>query len=249
LNFHAWEWCLAILGALLVGISKTGITGLSLLFVALFAAIMPAKQSAGVVLPLLVTADVVAVVLYRRHASWAHIWRLVPWAAAGVIAGYFALGRMNDHQARVVIGAIVVALSALHVIRRSRSASAEPVHAPWFAWIMGVLAGFTSLVSNAGGPLMVIYLLAMRLPKMEYMGTGAVFFLMMNLFKLPFMAGLGLINRESLMMNLALAPAVLAGTALGRWLLGKINQRLFENIALALTVVAGARMLVSPWLG
>jgi uncharacterized membrane protein YfcA len=249
LNFHAWEWCLAILGALLVGISKTGITGLSLLFVALFAAIMPAKQSTGVVLPLLITADIVAVILYRRHASWGHIWRLVPWAAAGVVAGYIALGRMNDHQARVVIGIIVVALAVLHLVRRSRSASAEPVHALWFAWVMGVLAGFTSLVSNAGGPLMVIYLLAMRLPKMEYMGTGAVFFLMMNLFKFPFMARLGLINRESLMVNLMLMPAVLVGAALGKWLLGRINQRMFENIALGLTLVAGARMLLTPWVG
>lgn len=249
MNFHAWEWCLAILGALLVGISKTGITGLSLLFVALFAAIMPAKQSTGVVLPLLITADIVAVILYRRHASWGHIWRLVPWAAAGVVAGYIALGRMNDHQARVVIGIIVVALAVLHLVRRSRSASAEPVHALWFAWVMGVLAGFTSLVSNAGGPLMVIYLLAMRLPKMEYMGTGAVFFLMMNLFKFPFMARLGLINRESLMVNLMLMPAVLVGAALGKWLLGRINQRMFENIALGLTLVAGARMLLTPWVG
>jgi uncharacterized membrane protein YfcA len=244
LNFHGWEWGLAILGALLIGISKTGITGLSLLFVAMFAAIMPAKQSTGVVLPLLITADIIAVILYRRHASWSHIWRLVPWAAAGVIVGFIALGRMNDHQARVAIGTIIVALAVLHLVRRARSASAEPVHAPWFAWVMGILAGFTSLVSNAGGPLMVIYLLAMRLPKMEYMGTGAVFFLMMNLFKFPFMAGLGLINRESLMLNLMLLPAVLAGAALGRWLLGRINQRVFENVALALTFVAGARMFL-----
>jgi hypothetical protein len=90
---------------------------------------------------------------------------------------------------------------------------------------------------------MVIYLLAMRLPKMEYMGTGAAFFLMLNLFKLPFMIGLGLVTSDSLMLNLVLAPAVIAGTVLGRWLLGRINQRLFENIALALTVVAGAKML------
>jgi hypothetical protein len=228
----------------LVGVAKTGITGLSLLFVALFAAILPAKQSTGVVLPLLITADIVAFFLYRRHAAWSHIWRLVPWAAAGVIIGFIALGRMNDREARIAIGAIVVGLSVLHIVRRARSGTAEPVHAPWFAWVMGILAGFTSLVSNAGGPLMVIYLLAMRLPKMEYMGTGAAFFLMMNLFKFPFMVGLGLINHESLMLNLMLSPAVLAGTALGRWLLGRINQRLFENIALALTLVAGVRMFL-----
>lgn len=244
MNFQTWEWVVAVLGALLVGVAKTGITGLSLLFVALFAAIMPARQSTGVVLPLLITGDIVAFFLYRRHAKWSHIWRLVPWAAAGVVIGALALGRMDDHQSRVAIGVIVVGLAALHVIRRARVPDVEEPHPRWYAWVMGILAGFTSLVSNAAGPLMVIYLLAMRLPKMEYMGTGAAFFLLMNLFKFPFMVGIGLITRDSLMLNLALAPAVIVGAMLGRWILGRINQRLFENIALGLTLVAGARMLL-----
>jgi uncharacterized protein len=244
LNFHAWEWFLAAIAALLVGVAKTGITGLSLLFVALFAAIMPAKQATGVVLPLLIMGDFVAFFLFRRHANWSHVWRLVPWAAAGVVIGFFALGRMNDHQARLAIGTIVIGLSLLHVLRRARSAEATPSHPPWFAWVIGILAGFTSLVSNASGPLMVIYLLAMRLPKMEYMGTGAAFFLLMNLFKLPFMMSLGLVTHDSLRLNMILAPAVLLGTVVGRWLLGRINQRVFENIALALTLLAGARMFL-----
>jgi hypothetical protein len=84
----------------------------------------------------------------------------------------------------------------------------------------------------------------MRLPKMEYMGTGAAFFLMLNLFKLPFMVNLGLITRDSLVLNLVLAPAVITGTVVGRWLLGRINQRLFENIAIALTVAAGVKMFI-----
>jgi uncharacterized protein len=107
-----------------------------------------------------------------------------------------------------------------------------------------VLAGFTTIVSNAAGPLMVIYLLAMRLPKMEYMGTGAVFFLILNIFKVPFMVWLGLVTPASLLLNAELAPAVVAGALLGRWLLGRINQRAFENIALALTLAAGVRMFI-----
>jgi hypothetical protein len=243
LNFHAWEWFLAALGALLVGVAKTGITGLSLLFVALFASIMPARRSTGLVLPLLIVGDLVAFATYRRHAQWRHVWRMLPWAALGVVVGALVMGRMDEHMTRITLGVIVVGLSALHLVRRARPAVAEDDHPAWFAPLIGVLAGFTTIVSNAAGPLMVIYLLAMRLPKMEYMGTGAAFFLMLNLFKLPFMIGLGLVTSDSLMLNLVLAPAVIAGTVLGRWLLGRINQRLFENIALALTVVAGAKML------
>jgi len=244
LNFTGWEWCIAALGAILVGISKTGITGLSLLFVALFAAIMPAKQSTGFVLPLLILGDLIAFALYRGHAVLSHVWRLLPWAAGGVVIGFFALGRMNEHQTQVAIGAIVVSLTVLHVGRRTGALPADLALPPWFAWMIGILAGFTSLVANASGPLMVVYLLAMRLPKMEFMGTGAVFFLLMNLFKFPFMAGLSLVNPASLMLNLMLVPGVVLGTILGRWLLGRIDQRLFENIALGLTLVAGARMFI-----
>ena len=74
--FHAWEWALASLGALLVGLAKTGMPGLSLLFVSIFASIIPARRSTGVVLPLLIVGDVVAVFSYRRHAQWGHLWRL-----------------------------------------------------------------------------------------------------------------------------------------------------------------------------
>lgn len=244
MNFHAWEWFLAVTGALLVGVAKTGITGLSLLFVSIFAAIMPARRSTGVVLPLLILGDVVAFLSYRRHAQWGHVWRLFPWAAAGVVVGAVAMGHMDERQTRLAIGAIVVALTVLHVVRRARPGVPGEERAAWFAPLIGMLAGFTTIVSNAAGPLMVIYLLAMRLPKMEYMGTGAVFFLMLNLFKAPFMIALGLITPASLMLNLVLAPAVIAGTFVGRWLLGRINQRIFENIALALTLVAGVKMFL-----
>jgi uncharacterized membrane protein YfcA len=244
LNFHAWEWFLAVLGALLVGVAKTGITGLSLLFVSIFASIMPARRSTGVVLPLLIVGDVIAVLSYHRHAQWAHVWRLFPWAAAGVVAGAVAMGRMDERQTRVAIGAIVVGLAILHLARRARPGAPGALGSAWFPPVIGMLAGFTTIVSNAAGPLMVIYLLAMRLPKMEYMGTGAVFFLMLNIFKMPFMVWLGLITPASLLLNAELAPAVVAGTLLGRWLLGRINQRAFENIALALTLAAGVRMFL-----
>jgi uncharacterized membrane protein YfcA len=242
MNLSGWHWFLSGLGALLVGVAKTGITGLSLLFVTLFAAVMPARQSTGVVLPLLILGDIVAFFSYRRHAQWSHVWRLLPWAGVGIVIGALAMGRMNERETRVSIGLIVVSLTGLHVARRAGKVPETLDYGPWFAPAIGILAGFTSLVANASGPLMVIYLLAMRLPKMEYMGTGAVFFLILNLIKFPLMFGLGLITAQSLQFNLILAPAVIVGTVLGRWILGRINQRAFENLALALTVIAGARM-------
>src|SRR5690606_20548904 len=119
----------------------------------------------------------------------------------------------------------------------------ERQHGAWFAPAIGVLAGFTTLVANAAGPMMAVYFLAMRLPKMDFVGTGAVFFLIINLFKVPFMVNLGLINAASFTLNLWLAPAVIGGAWLGRKLLVRIDQRAFENIALALSAVAGLKLL------
>ncbi|QYM79634.1 sulfite exporter TauE/SafE family protein [Horticoccus luteus] len=250
MNFDAWQWALAVFGALLIGLSKTGIGGLGMLFVAIFAGLMPAKESSGFVLPMLVAADVVAVAAYRRHAQWRFLWRLFPWTALGVVVGYLAMARIDDRTAKLLVGVIVCAMVALHIFRRWRAKEqTEAEHGWWFAPMVGVLAGFTTLIANAAGPLMAIYLLAMRLPKMEYMGTGAVYFLLMNAFKVPFMVNLGLINGASVAGNLWLLPAVMAGAVAGRAVLHRINQRWFENLALALAVAAGLNLLRQSWHG
>ncbi len=255
MHFEPWQWVLAIVAAILVGVSKTGIAGVGMLFVVIFAQIMPAKQATGLVLPLLCFGDLVAVASYRQHAQWRFLWRLFPWTATGVIIGYFALGHFDDRETRLLIGIIVVALVSLHVTRRwlaarklkgQGSATVEGVaeeYGWWFAPFIGVLAGFTTLVANAAGPLMVIYLLAMGLPKMEFVGTGAVFFMLLNLFKVPFMVHLGLINSGSFTFNLLLAPAVFAGALIGRKILTRMDQKLFENLALGLSAVAGLKLL------
>lgn len=242
IELHPGGWALAILAAAVVGISKSGIGGLGMLAVAIFTYIMPAKQATGLVLPLLCVGDIVATISYRQHANWYHIRRLFPWTAAGVVIGYFALNRVNERQAQLLIGVIVLGLVVMQVLRR-RFAGHEAEHGAWFAPTIGVLAGFTTLVANAAGPLMVVYILAMRLPKMDFVGTNAVFFLILNFFKVPFMVHLGLITPASFSFNLLLAPIVVAGAWYGRHLVKRIDQRTFENIALALSLVAGLKLI------
>jgi len=244
MTLEPWQWALAIVGALAIGLAKTGISGLGMLAVVIFANLLPARQASGFVLPMLVAADVVAVLSYRRHAQWRYLWKLFPWTALGVVCGYFALGRIDDRQAKVLIGIIVLALLAVHLARRRRPAAEDQAdHGWWYAPVIGVLAGFTTLVANAAGPLMVIYLLSMRLPKLEYMGTGAYYFMLMNLFKMPFMMNLGLIDAQSFKGNLVLLPAVFVGALAGRVILKRINQKLFENLALGLSAAAGVKLL------
>ncbi|MGO9931775.1 MAG: sulfite exporter TauE/SafE family protein [Steroidobacteraceae bacterium] len=242
------QWIFAALGALMVGVSKAGITGLSILSIALFTQVFPSsKQASGLVLPLLIFGDFVAVFAYRQHTQWRYVWRLFPWTALGVVLGYLTLGRISDHTTKSLIGGIIVSLAALSFWRRYNPSPDDKrtaaLHWP-VAALIGVIAGFITLVANAAGPLMAIYLVAMRLPKMEYVGTAAVFFMLLNLFKVPFMVDLGLITVQSFGFNLMLAPAVLLGAVAGRWLLIRVNQTLFEQLVLVLSAIGGILLLL-----
>jgi uncharacterized membrane protein YfcA len=248
LSIEPWQWPLATLGAFMVGVSKTGIAGLSILFIALFAVIFPStKQASGLVLPLLILGDMIAVLSYRRHMQWHFLGRLFPWTAVGVVIGFFALAEISDAVARTLVGGIILSMSVGNYWLRFRAVSAETQQAltHWgAAAVIGIAAGFTTLVANAAGPLLAIYLIAMRLPKIEFVGTAAVFFALLNVFKVPFMVKLGLVTAQSVEFNLLLAPAVCVGALVGRRLMTRINQKLFEEMALALSAIAGLILLL-----
>jgi len=260
-HLEAWQWLVVILCAFGIGLSKGGIAGIGILPIAIFALVLPASASVGIVLPLLICGDIVAVSIFRRHAVWGHLQRLFPWAATGIIGGFLTLyglqqthydPKLVNHQVGRCIGGILILIVLLHVWR-SRATSHNDVEAnqeavlvpqnSWQIWGVGIAAGFATMVANASGPILVIYLLAMRLPKMQFIGTAAWFFLILNLFKVPFMYLLNLINAASLTLDLKLAPCVVAGVLTGRQIIGHIDQKLFENIALALTFVAALRMM------
>lgn len=247
---HDWSpaaWLAAILAATIAGLSKTGVPGLGLLAVAIFANLLPARQASGFLLPLLIVGDLVAVRAYRQHAEWHHLRRLFLWTGLGVGLGALIMGRLNDRMASPLVGFIVLAFVGWQILKKLRplATSAPMEHGPWFAPAMGVAAGITTLLANAAGPLMAIYLVAMRLPKLAHVGTAAVFFLLLNTFKVPFMVGLGLIDLRSLTTGALLAPAVLLGAWGGRRLLPSIPQRTFEGVALSLAALAGLRLLAS----
>ncbi|HMO59997.1 MAG TPA: sulfite exporter TauE/SafE family protein [Roseiflexaceae bacterium] len=246
MHLEPWQWALGALGAFLVGLSKTGIPGLGILNVAIFALAFPARESVGIVLIILICADLVAVRAYRSDASWSHLWKLFPWAAAGIVIGYFALGRVDDTQMRRLIGAILLLLSIFQYGRSRRPAPPDGEAAPTsrlFAPITGITAGFTTMVANAAGPVMMLYLLAMRLPKIVFVGTAAWYFFLLNLFKTPFSASLGLITLATLSVSLPLGLFGMLGAAIGRPIVERLNQRTFELIALGLTFAASLVML------
>ncbi len=244
MGFSAYQWTLLALGAFATGLSKTGLPGLGVLTVGLFANAIPARESTGALLPLLIAGDFFAVAFFRKHANWSHLWKLFPWVVPGILAGVLALKFVNSAQVEKIIGGVLLAMIVLQFWRQKTRRGSDPVpHEWWVSATAGFLAGFTTMVANAAGPVMIIYLLAAGLPKLEFIGTSAWFFLFVNLFKVPFSLGLGLINPGSLLLDSALLIPMLPGVVLGPLLLRHINQRAFEVIATILTLIATARLL------
>ncbi len=244
IELHPWQWVLLAVGAALAGFSKTGIPGVGILFVAVFANLMPARQATGAVLPLLIFADVFAFFVYRKNLEWRRVGALLPWALGGIVAGWYVLGRVDDHQTAHMVGGVIAVMLLVHRWRTRRAAQADSAAMPaWFGPCAGLLAGFSTMVANAAGPVMTLYLLAMRLPKLEFLGTGAAFFLVINWIKVPFSAQLGLLTMPSLTLNLFLLPAVAAGAWAGPWVVRRTNQALFEKAALVLAAAAATKLL------
>ncbi|WP_026249224.1 sulfite exporter TauE/SafE family protein [Streptomyces sp. LaPpAH-108] len=276
-HISGWEFAALALAALLVGFSKTAVSGANTVSLAVFAAVLPARASTGVLLPLLIAGDILAVLTYRRHAHWPTLWRLFPAVGVGVVAGTLFLVRAGDGIVRTSIGAILLLMTGITLWRRRAAARPEPegaadggvgAGAPADGWARangpvadgaavatragrttagayGVLGGFTTMVANAGGPVMSMYLLSAGFRKLGFLGTSAFFFLIVNVSKVPFSAALGLIDGHSLLLDAALLVFVVPGAFIGKWAVNRINQQLFDRLVVAATVVGALELLLS----
>jgi uncharacterized membrane protein YfcA len=238
------QWLLAIVGAIGLGIGKAGLAGMSLVHVLIFAFLFGARDSTGVVLPMLLIGDVGAVTLYHQDARWDYVRRMMPPACLGVVGGALLMRGLSDAAFKPTIGWIILSLTALQVARMYRPGWFGSVpHSAWFAWTMGLLAGMTTMLANAAGPIFAIYLLAIGLPKLEFVGTSAWFFLLINAFKVPFSLALGLIHGQTLLLNVLLTPAIAVGLLGGRWIIRRVPQRVFDALLLSFAAVAALRLV------
>ena len=237
-------WIVVALSAIMVGVAKTGIPGVGILVVPLMAGVLPARSSVGVLLGILILADLFAAGYYRRNAQWQHLVRLLPIAFMGIIAGYFALRAVSDEQLKPIIGIIVLAMLGFNYWRSKVRSEDAPIPTQWWFVVgLGFLAGVTTMMANAAGPIMIIYLLAMKLPKIEFVGTSAWFFFVVNWLKVPFSAKLELMTVESLKLNLMMLPFITIGAVLGILVLKKIPQKAFNIIVQVLAAAAAIKLL------
>lgn len=245
------DWMLLGLGSLLVGLGKGGLVGVGNLTVLLFAMALEPKASVGVLLPVLIGADLVAISVYKRHADWEKLRLLLPWLTLGVLLGYFLFPHLDSVALGRFIGGAVLAMTLVQVARyvaRARGAGdfADRLpHTRLFRAGLGLLGGFSSMVANAAGPIGQLYFISVGLPKMAFIGTGAWCFFIVNIIKLPFQVHLGLVHLESLQLSLTLVPLAMLGAWLGPRVMGFVPQKVFTPLVWGVILLAAIQLLFS----
>ena len=243
-SFSPAQWSLAVLAAFCIGFSKSGFPGAGLATVIIMAHLFGARESTGALLPMLICGDILSVRVFHQHARWELIRRMLPPTAIGIILGYILMHWLPGSAFRPVIGWIVLTMVILQAARRWRPEWYAGVpHSRSFAIAMGVATGIATMLANAAGPVMGLYFLAIDTPKFALVGTSSWFFLIVNVFKVPFSAQLGLIHGMTLLFNLLLIPVIAAGIFSGQRLMRSIPQSLFEALLLLFATIASVRMI------
>ncbi len=224
--------------------AKTGVHGAGMIAVPLLAAVFGGRNSSGVLLPMLVFADLMGVRYYHQHASWKHLKILFPWTAAGVIAGTITGNYINDEIFKMAM-AIIIVVSVVIMLWLERGDKEKVPHSSGFAAVTGVASGFTSMVGNLAGAVMAVYLLAMRLPKNAYIGTTAWFFMVTNWFKVPFHVFVWhTLSIDILLVDLTTIPFIGLGAYLGIIIVRKIPERYYRWFIIATTLLAAVFILI-----
>jgi len=243
-EISAFAWAMGLAAAFVVGMSKAGIKGIAVINVTLMALAFGAKESTGLVVPLLILADVFAVSYYNRHTQWKYIARFLPWILAGILIGVFIGMDLDEDTFKIGMAVIILGSVAMMYWWDRKKSKKVPTH--WsFAGFIGILAGITTMIGNLAGAFSNIFFLAMRLPKNEFIGTAAWLFLIINVFKLPFhIWSWGTITPETLLINLKLAPGILVGLYVGVRLVKIIKEGFYRKMILILTALGAILILV-----
>ncbi|WP_372594358.1 sulfite exporter TauE/SafE family protein [Actinotalea sp.] len=240
---------LGTLATAIFGISKTAVPAVGSFGAALLATVLPPLASTGVVLPVLIVGDLIALGMYSRHVEIRVLLRLLPAVTVGLVLGYWTVRSAGSEASARVIGAMLL-ISGLGELLRRRAARVAGAPAPVgdrnpVSVALGAGAGFSTMVANAGGPMMTLYLLRLGITQRAFLGTVAWFFFVINVLKVPLSVGLGLITPASLVISAALVPGIVLGSLLGRRLAAAMSPEVFATVALVATSVAGLWLVVA----
>ncbi|GGK50502.1 MULTISPECIES: sulfite exporter TauE/SafE family protein [Flavobacteriaceae] len=237
------SWFFAFLAAFLLGTSKAGIKGIGVVIVTLMAIVFGGKSSTGTLIPMMLFADLLAVIYYHRYSQWKYLKKLMPTMVIGVLIGVWLGNDISDELFKRLMAFLILGIVVFMIIMDRRKSTAIP-KTRLFSNSMGLLSGFTSMIGNLAGSFSNIYFLAMRLPKNEFIGTAAWLFFIINIFKLPFHIFVWkTISVESLAINLFLVPAIILGFFIGIKVVKLINNELYRKFIIIVTAI-GALILL-----
>jgi len=242
-NLSLLQWLAIALAVFLLGLSKAGIKGIGIIIVVILAFVFGEKTSTGILLPMLICADILAVIYYNRHAQWQYIFKLLPMMIVGVLVGVWIGNDISEEIFKKLMAIIIIGLVVLMFITESRKLTTVP-KSKLFSWIMGFLAGFTTMIGNLAGPVSNIYFLATRLPKNEFIGTAAWLFFIVNVFKLPFHFFVWkTVTLQTLVLNSVLVPFVVLGFFVGVAIVKLISNLNYRRFILVVTAIGGLILL------
>lgn len=236
-------WAMAYTAIFLLGISKSGLKGLSIFNVTLLALAFGARESTGILMPLLLVGDVFAVFYYNRHTQWNYILKFLPWMILGILVGVVIGKDLPERQFKIGMVVVIFISLAVLIYWDARKSKSVPKH--WsFAGSIGIIAGICTMIGNLAGAFTNIFFLSMRLPKNEFVGTAAWLFLITNTFKLPFHIFVWkTISWQSLIIDARLLPAILIGFLLGVRLVKIINEKQYRRFILVVTAIGAISIL------
>lgn len=239
-----FQWTVLMVCAILIGMSKTGMQGINTISIPLLAIAFGAKPSTGLILPMLCFADLIAVVYYRRSAEWKYILKLLPAAVAGFGIALLADRFVPADQFRLLLAACIFAGLIVMWWTERRGGAGSITAKWWYSPAFGLLGGFTTMIGNAAGPVMSIYLLSMKLPKLSFVGTAAWFFLIVNYLKLPLQAFVwDNITSTTLAVNLLTVPAIFVGAVAGIALVKRFPERSYHMFIIVMTIISTVMLL------
>ncbi|GAA3573152.1 sulfite exporter TauE/SafE family protein [Snuella lapsa] len=231
------------MAAFILGASKSGIKGIGIIIILVLAFVFGEKASTGILLPMLVVADILAVVYYNRHARWHYIFKLLPWMVIGVLVGVWIGNDISELLFKRIMAVIIVLSVGIMFYNENKKSTNVP-KSKLFSGTMGFLAGFATMIGNLAGPIANIYFLAVRFPKNEFIGTVAWLFFIVNVFKLPFHIFIWkTVNVETLVLNSVLIPSVVIGFFVGVSIVKLISNVNYRRFILIVTAIGGLIML------
>ena len=245
-------WLCVGLGIIIQGVSKSGFgAGAGILSLPLMMLVMPVDRVAATLLPLLVLLDLNAVYHHRRNVVWKKVMEVYLPSIAGIVLGaivWWWVGREGVETLggaiKRVVGVIAIFFAIYIGVREIWLEWARRHRlGPGAALIMGAAAGFTSTIAHAAGPIVSLYLFSQHLGKTLFVGTVAWTFLLINVTKVPFYIGAGLIDPQVLRFDLLLLPLIPVGSYLGHWMHHRVNETWFNRIIMVLAFIAGVQLV------